>query len=324
MPTTPTTDLDYDPATDIQPYLTDVSPPQETERGARIFTAQQIDQQTKSLELCGKGCLVGTHVTGTKIRVFPLYCHRWDCPTCGPKKRKLWFARLMSGKPERLITVTHRPTTDYGPEEATKRLKRTWSRFADNQRRKGRECEYAWCVQYHKNGFPHLHILQRGSYIPQSELSLYFRLKLNSPIVDIRRNKSKNQAAAYIIRYILRAAESDSARQPKGFRIQTSMNYCLEWDDRQIATCNEEWDWKYNKGTLSDTCRKILREHGPQHYRITERGAVEFFDFVEDLHLIPYAKSADGSTPRPPPKPPVARNRTLWPDDVIPGTASLD
>jgi hypothetical protein len=323
--TTPDPDWSRNPGpSEAAEHLDRTPSPETTDPGAIVFTPEQVYDHTKQLELCGKGHLVGTHISGKKMKIIPLFCGRWDCPVCGPKKRKIWFARLLSGKPDRLITVTHRPTTEYSPQEAATKLKRTWSRFADNQRRKGRDMEYAWCLQWHKNGFPHLHILQRGAYIPQAELSLYFRKKLNSPIVDIRKNKSKNQAANYIIRYILRSAESDAAAQPKGFRIQTSMNYCLEWDDRKKAQHDEDWTWKFTPGNLKDIIGKIIREHGPQRYHITPTGAVEFFDFVDNPHSIPVwvncGKSPPGQIPRPPSPP----ERTLWPEDVIPPRTSLD
>jgi len=302
---------------------TDTIPDNQTPDGGVFYSADHVEQAAKSLRMCGKGHIVGTHITGHEIKIIPLFCKRWDCPTCGPAKRRIWYARLMSGRPERLITVTHRPTSEYGPYEAAQKLKRTWSRFADNFRRSGRQMEYAWCLQYTEAGWPHLHLLQRGSFVPQAELSLFFRLKLGSPIVDVRRVKEAPQAAAYITRYMLRAAESDAAAQPDGFRIQTSLNYCIDWDDRQAANDDPSWTWKYDPRPMLSILQDIEKRHNPVHYRLTEAGSLLLWGFATESNLIPCGKTAEEGDPDPPPGPPRPIDMTLWPDDATPDDATL-
>jgi len=165
-----------------------LSRPHSTTKGTQggetliVHEPREVSAETAWKELtderwCGKGCLVGWAPNGEKAKLVPLTCDRWDCPRCGPRKAKRWLAKLLSARPTRHIVVTCRPGAAPDPDTAATLLKRTWSRFVDNWRRKGRTCEYAWVLQWQKNGWPHLHILQRGSYIPQVLISSYFLLR---------------------------------------------------------------------------------------------------------------------------------------------------
>lgn len=64
---------------------------------------------------------------------------------------------------------------------------------------------YFAVVERHKSGRPHLHVLLRCGYIPQTWLSLEMNRLAGSPIVDIRKVSGTKQAAAYVAKYIGKA-----------------------------------------------------------------------------------------------------------------------
>lgn len=108
------------------------------------------------------------------------------------------------GKPQRFITLTVNPSWFTSPEERAEKLVHAWRtirrRFLDAK--PGRECEFLAVFELTKLGEPHLHIIQRGSYMPQRWLSDQMTELMGAPIVDIRSVKGKTEVAKYVTKYI--------------------------------------------------------------------------------------------------------------------------
>lgn len=133
-------------------------------------------------------------------------CKRWDCPQCAPKKRKRIAHRAASGLPERFITPTVNPKAFHSPEDAAVALRAAWTRIMLEVRRKWPKVDHQYfCVfEVTKAGWPHLHVLYRGCFIPQKWLSWRLKVHLDSPIVDIRKVRSKKHATNYVIKYLMK------------------------------------------------------------------------------------------------------------------------
>ena len=276
----------------------------------------------RSLTLCGKGVMVGINRTTFETRIVPLYCDRWDCPTCGPHKRRVWMARIASGGPERFVTVTVRPSSSTTPAQAAIDLKRNWSRFVDHFRRHGHTCEYVWCLQWTQQGWPHLHILQRGSFIPQRELSIWMLKHLNSPIVDVRRIHNAKQAISYAARYMLRQDQVADSRNNNQRRIYTSAHYEDDTTDTRHYTPDPNWVWKYYRETPEEVAHILDRDHRYQHYRITPEGTLILSDPVDARNLIPDGIPAPSPALLAKPHTPAEPQRQLpWQDQPPAGTS---
>jgi hypothetical protein len=76
----------------------------------------------------------------------------------------------------------------------------------------------------HDSGYPHLHIVARAPWIDQNWLSACMIDIADSPIVDVRRAKSKRQVSSYVTKYV----GKDSARFHRTKRYWSSRDYCLD------------------------------------------------------------------------------------------------
>lgn len=74
-----------------------------------------------------------------------------------------------------------------------KRLRRS---FPDNR------IEYFCVWESTASGWPHVHVLFRGPYIPQRCLSSHWQELTGSPVVDIRRVYTRAQVASYLSKYL--------------------------------------------------------------------------------------------------------------------------
>lgn len=138
-----------------------------------------------------------------------LTCNSWTCDYCQPNRKRRLLAQAASGEPQRFITLTIDPHQYSSPEERCLKLAWAWRTIIKRLRRehKDADIQYLAVVEATKKGEPHLHILFRGPYVPQWQLSQYMRELVNSPIVDIRKVKNVNDAVRYVAKYITKKPE---------------------------------------------------------------------------------------------------------------------
>lgn len=151
---------------------------------------------------CCTGSLVGRDEETGTVLVVPMYCHRWTCPRCGKRKAAVWRRVAIAGDPERFITLTLREVPAWQAKRAAEKMKRAWAKLVQRIRRKWGECEYLLVFELTKKGTPHIHMLQRGCYIPQAWLSEQWCKLTGSYIVDIRRVRNKADVGNYITKYL--------------------------------------------------------------------------------------------------------------------------
>lgn len=131
-------------------------------------------------------------------------CRRWRCDRCSPRLRRRLRRLAANGLPERLLTLTCRPSAYPNPTAAAQAIHAAWARIrrAIREQRPHPHLEYLAVWERTKRGWPHLHILFRGPYVPQAWLSDMMEELADSPIVDIRRISSPTEAAAYVSKYL--------------------------------------------------------------------------------------------------------------------------
>lgn len=117
------------------------------------------------------------------------------------------MAKAASGAPERFLTLTANPAVGSDPDERLLMLARAWRIVVQRLRRRfpGQAVQYLAVVEATKRGEPHLHILLRSPWIPQSFLSACMAEIMDSPIVDIRQVRNQREVIRYVAKYITKA-----------------------------------------------------------------------------------------------------------------------
>lgn len=117
------------------------------------------------------------------------------------------------------------------PDEAAQELVHAWRMAIQNGKRNKifEQMQYIAVFEKTEQGWPHLHILARCDWLAQEWLSKKMEQYANSPIVDIRKVKSKKRAAWYVAKY--------TAKDPERFdrckRYWRTHGYALTVDNKE-------------------------------------------------------------------------------------------
>lgn len=138
--------------------------------------------------------------------VVPMLCGKYNCKYCGPRRVEMWRSLIELAEPERFITLTRVGQTLH-------EVGRVATTLVQRLRRRKYQFEYCMTFEQHKNGYFHIHMLQKGDYIPQKVLSDCLRSATHgfSYVVDIRR--CVPGTAGYVTKYctkVLAASEVGS------------------------------------------------------------------------------------------------------------------
>lgn len=139
-----------------------------------------------------------------KLRAIKLSCRSWSCEKCRGDRAKGLIMEVREGKPQRFITLTVNPLWFETPEERARKLVAAWRlirrRFLAE--RPNAVVEFMAVFERTKAGEPHLHIAQRGSFMPQKWLSNQMAELLGAKVVDIRYIRDQKRVALYVAKYI--------------------------------------------------------------------------------------------------------------------------
>lgn len=185
-----------------------------------------------------------------------LKCRRWSCPNCLPDLRRGVIARAIDGKPKAMLTLTCDPARYETPDEAARDMKRALVLLRRHIAAKiGVEKLPFICVfERHKSGWPHMHLLIRGPFIPWKWLSLTWQRLIGAFHVDIRKIHGPSEAARYVAKYI--------GKEPFAFegckRWWRSHNYdeSPERDDRKIRLSQH---WRRERNTIPTFVTELRR-----------------------------------------------------------------
>lgn len=134
----------------------------------------------------------------------PVRCKRWSCPVCAPINKRKVIALGIAGRPRALLTLTVSSKHYETPEEAAAALKRGLRllRLDLSRHPKLESFEYLAVFEEHKSGFPHMHLLITGKFIPWKYLRDTWERITGSVHVHIRKIRNNHQAAAYTAKYV--------------------------------------------------------------------------------------------------------------------------
>ena len=144
----------------------------------------------------------------------PVPCNTWGCSVCGPAKAHRLGLLAAAAEPERFVTLSR-----VGPDLET--VHRRLQILSRALRRAGWGWEYLAVPEVHQNGSWHLHLLQRGDYIPQRKLSERAASAGMGYVVDIRRIRGGSEVPKYLCKYLTKqtlSAGMEASRKRKRYR----------------------------------------------------------------------------------------------------------
>lgn len=152
--------------------------------------------------LCSEMTLVNDG--GTEGAYSVMRCKRWSCSNCQPYNRMMVIRAGRRGNPNTFITLTCNPMNYDTPDEAAADMKRAWVLIRRHIKEKYGIINLPFLAVFErtKQGWPHMHILCRASWIDQAWLSDQLRGLTGAYIVDIRRITDQGKAAWYVSKYV--------------------------------------------------------------------------------------------------------------------------
>lgn len=130
---------------------------------------------------------------GTGV-VVPMLCGKYKCKYCGPRRVEMWRSLIEAAEPERFITLT-------GVGKTLAEVGRVATTMVQRLRRQGYTFEYCMTFERHKNGRFHIHMLQKGDYIPQKFLSDCLRSATHGSSYVVHIARCRPGTAGYVTKY---------------------------------------------------------------------------------------------------------------------------
>lgn len=193
-----------------------------------------------SVHHCRRGSVVVTNADATEVLVIPATCKSWACPNCAPKLRDLWAQRIANAKPNRFITLTCQPSRFLDPRDAYEKMKAALPEFVRIIRQKCGPFEYAAVWELHESGWPHLHIAQKGMYVPKALVATVWDSLGIGYCTDIRAITGNSGIARYVAKYMTKTLQ-DGKRQLAITKIIQHSRHFFEktlLDDPKLNTAN--------------------------------------------------------------------------------------
>lgn len=170
-----------------------------------------------------------------------LYCRSWRCPICKPRRRAEVLRLIDQGEPERLITLTANPAKFDSPDERARQLVMTWREIIRRWRKRHPSVKISFLAVFeaHKSGEPHLHIVQRGGYMPRQFMKAVLEERMGAWNVDVRFIYNQKKAARYVAKYL-----GKDVHQFEGCkRYWRSLDWSLQPEDETPDARRRRGEW---------------------------------------------------------------------------------
>lgn len=171
----------------------------------RPVTAAEIKTLRYASQQCRAGAIVQLDTVAQTITLLPMTCGQWSCPYCAARKAHKIAWRIAEAEPTRFITLTTDTTRWDTPAQAYRVQKARWNSLVAAMRKKFGVFEYAAIWELTDEGWPHLHIAQKGCYVPHAWLTRNLPRFGFGRIIQISVIHSQAQAARYLTKYMAKA-----------------------------------------------------------------------------------------------------------------------
>lgn len=207
---------------------------------AKAQTAFQR-QAAVSFPPCGHGFVIAhDRISGDTI-ILPMRCHKWSCPYCATIRRTHLLSQIRRGHPERHIVLTIRPNPAWTLDRLCQWLRARFRLLVQAIRRKYGTFEYIAILELHKSGVPHLHVLARGSYIPQKWLSLRWQKLTGAWQVHIKAVTRTRRAANELAKYLAKTAVAFNDKGCTAPLQAISKNWLLDPEANKPDHAERDW-----------------------------------------------------------------------------------
>lgn len=220
--------------------------------------------------LCGRGAVIMINQDTGAIKLVPTFCHSWRCERCGPRLAAIWRRKIIDSDPERFITLTCDPSDKISPDQALDQMKSGLKKLSSALRDEGLCFEYCAIWEFTKKGWPHIHLAQRGSFIPQERLSELWASFGCGAIVDIRRVRSREALSFELTKYLLKSVRNTAILMTGRRIIQTSRGFLKPPLTAEVLDPRPSYLSLYLSQHLSDICTYLER--------------YEFYELVTSTH----------------------------------------
>jgi len=204
------------------------------------------------MTICREWSLVKREPDAMELHL--LYCRSWNCDICEPDRKRQVVATVLSGEPNRLLTLTVSPKIGGSPVARRKMLSHAWQVIQKRLfRRYGKEnVAFFVVVEATQAGEPHMHVALRCPYVPQQLLSRWMDELLSAPIVDIRKIPNQKGVARYVAKYL--------GKEPQTFgsfkRYWHSKNWEVDQSAKPVKEKNPLITWTVDRRPRSEIYRE--------------------------------------------------------------------
>ena len=216
----------------------------------------------------------GYHTATGRIRFIPLRCKCWTCPHCAKINKYNLEAKIASGKPDRMITLTCRPEEGRTPKEIHDRARKKIPILFARLRKEFGEIEYAAVLETTGRGLPHWHILCRGDYIPQAAIKKHWNQLTGNYIVGIEKIRSAKSVQSYIVKYLAKDFEKHKTER-LGRLISFSKKYLSA---PRVTNSEPGWIWTRSENTISWLIDYTV--HSGYTVEISDKGIVTLYPLI--------------------------------------------
>lgn len=214
--------------------------------------------KVNSTEMCGRGSLVGRSPDGQQIVVVPFFCKSWRCKVCGPRLAKVWRAKIHIAHPERFITLTWDTKNPGDRRNAYLTMKEQFPRFVRLARKKFGRFEYVLIWEFTERGWPHIHLLQKGDFIPVRWISKTWERLGCGKIVYIKDVTSSRFINRYVTKYLVKNGRETALILPSGRLVQASKHFFEPDTTSENRHRYDDWDWTHTSMSYKDVCSFLV------------------------------------------------------------------
>jgi len=201
----------------------------------------------QSHDLCGKGALYALSPDKQAVIIVPMFCKSWTCPTCSKRLATQWRAKIHAAHPERFITLTWDTRNSSNRFTALRVMRKQFPRLVRLIRQKFKIFEYVMIWEFTKQGFPHIHLVQKGAYIPQKWLSkTWARLGCGS-IVYIRDCSKAQSINRYITKYLVKNCHETAVVLSNVRLVTASRSFFDPKDNKEYESVYKDWEWRHTR-----------------------------------------------------------------------------
>jgi hypothetical protein len=138
------------------------------------------------------------------LKIYQANCKQWECIDCRPFMARKLRGKIMSGLPDKMLTLTSQTGLGDSRIERRKLMGVAFNVFIKRIKREFnlKALPFFVVVEETERGEPHFHVLLRAPFLRQAWLSAQWEELTGARIVDIRAVRDPKNATYYVSKYL--------------------------------------------------------------------------------------------------------------------------